>query len=132
MINANILSDRQFLFVGGGLLLFLWWKKRQLDRMAGQLNPLNPDNAINAVAESAWTAVTGNPSAPGVAVYDWMNGDRDTWTLGRTDQIIWERKEQGLPLDPMGAIAQARWEWNQHHAGWLDRWSTKDLMGYQP
>ncbi|MBE0507782.1 MAG: hypothetical protein IBX50_13910 [Marinospirillum sp.] len=125
-----LLTDKQFIAVGLAGVLFVWWTSRKVGQVANAVNPLNPENVINQAAEGAFTAVTGIEQPPGVALYGWRNGERDEWTMGRTDEIIWERQARGEPLEPMTAIAQARHEWNTTKAGWFNRWSKKELMGY--
>lgn len=131
-----VLTNQQFIALGVTGVLVLWYIKKKATQATATVieavNPLDQNNLANRAAESAFTAVTGNEQSPGVAAYDWLNGDRDEWTMGRTDEIIWQRRDRGEPLEPMTAIAQARYEWNRDHAGFFNKWSRSDLMGYQP
>lgn len=130
-----LFNNQQFIALGVAGALVIWLASRKAAQVANAVNPMNPENVINRGAEAVFTQVTGSEQAPGAALYGVLKGGRDEWTMARTDQIIWERRDAGLPLDPLMAMGQARYEWNRDHAKWWkvgDSWSKAELNGYQP
>lgn len=131
------------LVAAGGLVLYLVQRKAKeaVKTVTEAINPASPENVANRAAEALYTAgqrvLTGESSgnSPGADLYNALAGERDAWTMNRTDELIKIAYTQGRKPSVLLAQGRARYEWNMQYAKWWrpgDSWATGELNGWKP
>lgn len=71
-------TNKQLIGMGVAALVIGWYVRRQTietaKEVAQAVNPVNPDNVINAWFEDAYQRVTGSERTPGGDLYHWLHG----------------------------------------------------------